>query len=63
MTYRELRDALNQLSEEELDLTATIANGPVDSSLTEFFPVASFDSTGEEDDVLDAYHPVLVGDF
>lgn len=63
MTYRQLRDALNELSEEELDLTAMVANSSVYNEQTKFFPVVGTYITGEEDDVLDAYHPVILCDF
>jgi len=64
ITYRKLRDALNELSDEELDMTATVSDGPVGQTLTEYFPIFDLDLTGEEEtDILDANHPVLVSDF
>ena len=63
LTYRELRDRLNELTEEQLDESATIASGPIDSTQTEFFPIFDTDTTGEEVDVFDPNHPFLISDF
>lgn len=61
MTYRELRDYLNSLSEVELDLNVSIYSGDVD----EVWPVMSIcrnndADMGEEMDVLDPNHPLLI---
>lgn len=64
MSYRQLRDMLNGLMDEQLNMSVTVANGPVNSSITDFFPILSLDMTSDaECDVLDDNHPVLIGDF
>ena len=54
-TYRELLEALKELSEEQLDKTATI----YDKSFDAYMPIDYTEKT-EEDDVLEADHPVIV---
>lgn len=61
LTYRELRDYLNALSEVELDLNVSIYSGEVD----EVWPVSDIcrntdQEMGEELDTLDPNHPLLV---
>jgi len=63
LTYRNLKEAIEQMDADQLNLDVTIASGPVDSSQTEFYPIFSIEQTGEEVDVLDLNHIVLVGDF
>lgn len=52
-TYRELLEALLELSEEELDLSATV------EVEDEFYPIIATDRY-RSDDVLDLNHPLLV---
>lgn len=54
-TYRELLNALLELSEEELDMTATIHDVEPDT----YYPITSTDKTVELD-VLDEGHPVII---
>ena len=54
-TYRELLLTLSELSEDELDLTATI----YDKSFEAYYPVSGTETT-DDDDILDANHPVLI---
>ena len=53
-TYKQLLEALQELSEEELQLTATIYNVENDA----FAPVEYTDKT-KCDDVLESDHPVI----
>lgn len=53
MTWRELRDKLNSLTDEQLDTDVTIADAS-----GEFHPMDSFAIT-DETDVLDAGHPYI----
>lgn len=63
LTYKNLKEAMEQMDEDQLNLDVTIASGPVDSSQTEFYPIFSIEQTSEEADVLDSNQIVLVGDF
>ena len=54
-TYRELLEALKELSEEQLDKTATI----YDKSFDAYMPIDYTDTTWD-DDVLEANHPIIV---
>lgn len=54
MTYKKLLSFLNNLSEEELNMTATIQISD------EFFAVSHASKTDDFDDILDANHPVIV---
>ena len=56
-TYRELLNALLELSEEELDMTATVYDGSHEWDT--YYPITSTDKTVELD-VLDEGHPVIV---
>ncbi len=53
-TYRELKEALAGLTEEQLNCNLTILD-PED----EYYPVSIMVSIEKETDVLDAGHPVL----
>jgi hypothetical protein len=55
-TYRELLEALKELTEEELDMTATI----YDKTFDAFIPIDYTEKTVDEDDVLEACHPIIV---
>ena len=67
LTYRTLKDALNELTEEQLDMTATVSTGELEDLRTEFFAITNLSLITEADDVLDENHPVLIscieGDF
>lgn len=52
MKYRELKEKLNSLSEEQFEMDVTVYKGD------EYFALNSF-HIESEDDVLDAGHPVL----
>ena len=59
-TYRELRDFLNTLTEEELDLSVTAYLSDIDEAL----PMTGFnrntdEEMGEELDSVDSNHPLL----
>lgn len=54
-TYRELLKALKELTEEELDMTATI----YDKTFDAYMPIDNTEKTAD-DDVLDANHPIIV---
>ena len=54
-TYRELLEALQELSEEELDKTATI----YDKTFEAYIAIDYTDKT-VDDDVIEACHPVIV---
>lgn len=54
MTWRELRDKLNTLTDEQLNTDVTIFDGNVG----EFAPADGFD-IADADDVLDTGHPFL----
>ena len=54
-TYRELLEALQELSEEELDMTATI----YDKTFDAYMPIDYTDKT-VGDDVLDECHPIII---
>ena len=54
-TYRELLEALQELPEHDLDKTATI----YDKSFDAYMPIDYTEKT-VDDDVLDAYHPIIV---
>jgi hypothetical protein len=54
MTYRELLDRLEGLSDDELDSDVTV----YDYEMDEYFP--STDLTFSVDDVLDDGHPILL---
>ena len=58
MTYRELADLINSLSEEQQNTTVTV----YDPAPDEFFPAYNFITTGEAfgTDVLDEDHPVIL---
>jgi len=56
-TYRELLSALLELSEEELDMTATVYDAALEWDT--YYPITSTDKTVELD-VLDEGHPVIV---
>ena len=55
MNYKELLEALTELNEEELQLTATIYDKTDDT----YFIVEFTDRT-KEDDTIDKDHPVIV---
>lgn len=63
MTWKELAEKIQQLDEDQKNTDVTIATGPVDSKVTEFHPVVEFADYGEEDGVLDSFHPVLICDI
>ena len=54
-TYRELLEALQKLTDEDLDKTATI----YDKTFDAYMPIDYTDKT-VDDDVIEAYHPVIV---
>ena len=54
-TYRQLLEALLELSQEELDLSVTI----YDSSREEYYPL-NYTGKTEGDDVLDSDHPIMI---
>jgi hypothetical protein len=54
-TYRQLLNALLELSEEELDMTATIHDVEPDA----YYPITATDKTVEAD-VLDSDHPIII---
>ena len=54
-TYRELLEALQELSEEELDKTATI----YDKAFDTYMPIDYTEKT-TDDFVLEACHPIIV---
>lgn len=61
LTYRELRDYLNTLSESELDLNVSIYSGDVDETFPVFGTCRNTDEEmGEELDTLDPNHPLLL---
>lgn len=55
MTYRELRDRINELTEDQLDLGASVYL----QGLDETFPIMDTDIT-VENDILGTDHPVLI---
>lgn len=55
MTYRELRDRINELTEDQLDLGASVYL----QGLDETFPITDTDIT-LENDVLGENYPVLI---
>jgi len=56
MKYRELKEALSKMSEEQLDMSVAVRN----EYINEYFPVEEMFTTNEEDcNVLDNGHPVL----
>jgi hypothetical protein len=63
MTYRDLLTHIQNMDAEQLDQTVTVSNGPVDNEDTEFFGAVDTGITGEEADVLDPGHFVIVCDF
>lgn len=62
-TYRDLRDLLNILTDEQLDCDVTIASGPIDKEQTEMYPVTDIVTAGDYVDILDEFHPVLISEF
>ena len=56
MTFRQLRKQLQDMDDDRLDDTATIHDRTTD----EYFPVETFKKTGEDCDVLDEGHGVIV---
>ena len=54
-TYRQLLEALSELSQEELDMNVSI----YDSTNEEYYPL-NYTAKTEVDDVLDADHPIMV---
>lgn len=54
MTYKDLLEKLQGLSESQLNCNITVELGPED----EFYP-AEFRISGDENDVLDPDHPVI----
>lgn len=54
MTYRKLREALNDLTEEQLDCDVT-----VEAALSDECSSAEFRVCDEEHDILDEDHPVI----
>lgn len=54
-TYRQLLEALQELSQEELDMHVSI----YDATNEEYYPL-NYTSKTEVDDVLDADHPIMV---
>jgi len=59
-TYRELRDFLNTLTEEELDLSVTAYLSDIDDAI----PMTGFNRNTDEEmgealDILDSGHPLL----
>jgi len=56
LTYRELLNSLITLTEDELNMTATVYLADVD----EFIPLSTFLFSDEENDVLDEGHPYIM---
>jgi hypothetical protein len=56
MTYKELQTLLSELSDEQLNMTATVYFADAD----EYWAIDSPAISGEDNDVLDADHPYLV---
>lgn len=56
MTYRELKNWLDNRSKEQLDMDVTI----YDTSEGEYFPLMRMGVTAVADDILDKNHPYLV---
>ena len=54
-TYRQLLEALSELSQEELDMHVTV----YDSTREEYYPL-NYTGKTEGDDVLDADHPIMI---
>ena len=54
-TYRQLLEALLELSQEELDMNVTI----YDFTNEEYYPL-NYTGKTEGDDVLDANHPIMI---
>ena len=54
LTYRELLAIINQLTPEQLDMTATVYDGAND----EYLPINAMETA--DTDVLDDNHPVLI---
>ena len=55
MTYRELMEAIQKMSEEQKDMTATVYL----SNIEECLPVASIRETCETESILDVGHPIM----
>lgn len=55
-TYRELLEILRQMTPEQLNMTATVFVRGVD----EFYPVQTFGTSDESNDVLDPNHPYFL---
>ena len=55
-TYRELLEALQELPEHDLDKTATI----YDKTFDAYMPIDYTETTVDDDDVLEPYHPIIV---
>ena len=62
VTYRQLLDALNELSEEQLDMTVLVLNQDNELSPLEDYQVASWVDCYEEEllDVVDEEQPLLI---
>ena len=54
-SYRDLLKHLQTFTEDQLDMTVTVYEKHQD----EFFPVQSFEVTGDEPDILDGNHPYI----
>ena len=55
MTYRELRDRINELTEDELNLSASVFV----EDLNEYWTITDTNKAAG-DDVLDPNHPILI---
>ena len=53
MTYKELQQELNKLSNEQLNMDITIRIED------EYYPMKKFEITSKEPDILDGNHPAL----
>ncbi len=56
LTYRELRNVLNQVSEKQLDQNVTVFVAPQD----EMYPVGLIETSSDKQDILDPGHLVLI---
>lgn len=57
ITYRELRDKLNELGDYQLDLDVTV----YDQYKEEYFPIIAFDTNAVYDiDVVDPETPIII---
>lgn len=61
LTYRDLRDYINTLTEQELDLNVSVYSGDVDECFPVFGTSRNTDEEmGEKLDTLDPNHPMLL---